>query len=437
MRAALLGGTVLVAGAAPALAQEPATDSLRQETAELKRRLEELELRLAEQAALLRRQSEQAMRAEEAGGRTPSVDQRQRMVSGIYGRPFVRRFGAGTAVGGYVDLELEADLDSDDVTFDQHRLIPFIFAEITDRIHFGTELEFEHGAREIKVEFAALDVSWHEWLNFRGGIVLSPLGKFNLIHDSPVNDLTERPLVSRELIPTTLSEAGVGLFGTLYPSETAVLTYEGYVVNGFDHDLAVAGDALRPSPRIRSGRGSVETDNNAAKSIVTRFGYSPFLGLELGGSLHTGVYAPKDEGLRNAFGFDGDERLTIFALDGIFSRGAAELLGEYARSSVDMPGDTDAAQQGFYVQGNYHFGYGWMPFFDNSIFTGVVRWDQVDFDVDADGDAARVLTFGLNWRPVEETVFKFDLSRRWNTARGATESGDPDRKFFFSIASYF
>ena len=28
--------------------------------------------------------------------------------------------------------------------------------------------------------------------NLRGGVILTPLGKFNLVHDSPVNDLTDR-----------------------------------------------------------------------------------------------------------------------------------------------------------------------------------------------------------------------------------------------------
>lgn len=430
-------------GGATGAAAQQAPDSL---AAELLRRLEALELQLAEQRAELERQAALAMEAEalaEKGAEADSaaVDQRQRQVSGIYGRPFVRRFGSGTALGGYVDLELEADLETDAVSFDQHRFIPFIFAEITDRIHFGTELEFEHGAEEIAVEFAALDIAFEEWLNVRGGIVLSPLGKFNLIHDSPVNDLTDRPLVDRAIIPTTLSEAGLGVFGTVYPSELSVLTYEAYLVNGFDEGLVFDGESLRGTADVRAGRGSQGGDNNANKALVARLGYSPFLGLEVGGSIHTGVYAPTDglvvDGTRL---LAGDERLTIVALDGIFNRGPFEVLGEYARATLDAPKGAPAfatTQQGYYVQGNYHFGHGLVPHFDNSVFTAAVRWDAVDYDAEREGLGAQRLTFGLNWRPVEETVFKLDLLNDWTLAADTGERSDVRRRIFFSLATYF
>ncbi|NIQ58865.1 MAG: hypothetical protein GWN71_37445, partial [Gammaproteobacteria bacterium] len=438
--AVAIGTFVAATGVA---AQQP-SDTVRAEVEALKRRVEALELQLAEQRALLERQALVAMEADALGekgaeGEGVAVDPRQRLVSGIYGRPFVRRFGRGTALGGYVDLELEADLDSDDVDFDLHRFIPFIFAEITERIHFGTELEFEHGAEEIKIEFASLDVAFQEWLNVRGGIVLSPLGKFNLIHDSPVNDLTERPLVNRTIIPTTLSEAGLGVFGTLYPSELSVLTYEAYVVNGFDEGLVYDADAgaLRAGPDVRAGRGSQGSDNNANKALVARLGYSPVLGLEVGGSIHTGGYAPRGGLVVGTTELlSGDERLTILALDGIYNRGPFEVLGEYARSSLDAPVGAPAAfataQQGYYLQGNYHFGHGLVPYFDGSIFTAVARWDDVDHDTGRDGLGARRLTFGLNWRPVEETVFKLDLLNDWTLAADTGERSAARRRLFFS-----
>ncbi len=415
-------------GTLPAAAQEP-RDTLEAEIEALRRRIEDLELLLAQQGELIEGRLAGAMEAEQRGVAGP--DPRQRAVSGIYGRPFVWQ-GGGAAVGGYVDLELEAALESDEVTFDQHRLIPFIFAEITDRIHFGTELEFEHGAEEIAVEFAALDVSFAEWLNLRGGILLSPLGKFNLIHDSPVNDLTDRPLVDQQIIPTTLSEAGAGFFGTLYPSESSVLTYEAYVVNGFDAGL-ITGPA---ETRLRQGRGSAEEDNNAEKSVVGRIGFSPVLGVEIGASAHHGVYAPDDETERADLGLSGDERLTIGALDAIVTRGPVELLGEAAWAGLDAPTGVPDAQFGYYAQANVHFGQGVIGMFPNSVFTAVGRWGEIDLDSDRDGARQRRLTLGLNWRPVEETVFKLDLLTDW-FQDDAGEFGDAEQKLFFSLASYF
>ena len=115
---------------------------------------------------------------------------------------------------------------------------------------------------------------------------------------SPLNDLTERPTVNRQIMPSTLSESGMGFFGTFYPSELSVATYEVYVVNGFNAKVINSSGALR----IRGGRGSQKSDNNENKAITGRFGLSPRLGMNFGASFHTGAYD-------NA----GDNNLTIFA----------------------------------------------------------------------------------------------------------------------------
>jgi hypothetical protein len=47
-------------------------------------------------------------------------------------------------------------------------------------VRIGAEIEFEDGAREIKLEYAAIDLRIHPSLTVRGGMLLSPLGKFNL-----------------------------------------------------------------------------------------------------------------------------------------------------------------------------------------------------------------------------------------------------------------
>jgi hypothetical protein len=234
------------------------------------------------------------------------------------------------------------------------------------------------------------------------------------------------------IIPTTLSEAGVGFFGTMYPSESSVLTYEAYVVNGFDAGL-LTGPA---ETRLREGRGSAESDNNAEKSVVGRVGFSPVLGLEVGASAHHGVYAPDDQSQRDALGLSGDEALTIVAADAIVARGPVEVLGEAAWAALDAPAGTPDAQFGYYAQANVHFGHGLVSMFPSSVFTAVGRWGEIDLDSDSDGARQRRLTLGLNWRPVEETVFKVDLLTDW-FQEGTGAYGDAEQKIFFSLASYF
>jgi hypothetical protein len=459
-RATTLALLALVVSA-PLDAQTP--DTL---LARLAREVEALRLEVRHQASLLAERDSAAMAVgERQGPAGQAPDQRYRQVSGIATRPFLYR-GVNAAVGGYVDLEFARDFDANTTTFTQHRFIPFIFADISDRLHFGTEVEFEYGGPnaptrdgEVKVEFAAFDVTLARAVSFRAGALLSPLGKFNLIHDSPVNDLTDRPLVDNRIIPTTLTEAGAGLFGQFYPSETSVLTYEAYVVNGFNNSLLgysvnAATGAITPTTNVRSARGSMRGDNNPGKSLVGRVAFSPLLGIELGASAHTGRYADT-----------GDGRLTVAALDGIVARGRWELLGEFATASltVDRPtelprarqaflaarGDTvgfDAAyaavaftttQRGAYLQFNYHFLQGAVRGFPNSTFTGVARLEHLDLDADRDGNLQQRLSLGLNWRPLEQSAIKVDYQWSWVTPSGATTSLPPTNRLVASVATYF
>ena len=161
----------------------------------------------------------------------------------VYAKPFLSAPKA--IVGGYVDA-MYANLSHQNLdnpsrhSFGQQRLVPFIYADITDHVKFAAELEFERGGTNapqtgdgsMTVEFAQIDYLFDEAINARAGLLLMPVGKFNLLHDSPLNDLVDRPMVSRIIIPSTWFEAGAGIYGSLYPSSRSKLDYEVYVVNG-------------------------------------------------------------------------------------------------------------------------------------------------------------------------------------------------------------
>lgn len=355
---------------------------------------------------------------------------RPELPGGITDKPYLGRGGADVMIGGYMDHEF---LWTDSAnTFDAHRFVPFITARVSDRVTVSTEIEFEHGGNlggdgEVKLEYAVMDFSLNEKVSFRGGVILSPLGAFNLRHDSPLNDLTARPTVDRQLIPSTLSESGMGFFGSLYPSDESALSYEVYLVNGFNEGV-LSGEAGAKKLRIRSGRGSQKMDNNENKAITGRLGFSPRLGLDLGLSTHTGKY---DD--------DGEKTLTITALDGAASFGALELTGEFAVASADVDQNAEPglaeAQRGAYVQTSWHIMHDRL--LDGSVVTLTARGDVMDFDSDIDGDKEEGLTLGVNLRPTEETVFKLDWNRSWTTARNSTEQGDGEDRISFSFATYF
>jgi len=362
-------------------------------------------------------------------------DSRPELEGGMLDKPYLTKIGQGAILGGYMDMEFEWDDQGN--TFDQHRFVPFITGHVSDRVTVSAEIEFEHGGNvdedgEIKLEYAVMDFAFSEGLNFRGGVVLSPLGTFNLLHDSPLNDLTARPLVTRQIIPTTLSESGMGLFGTMYPGQESVFSYQAYLVNGFNQGIITpvvndAGQVVDGKLLVRGGRGSQEADNNDSKSLVARAGISPTLGTDFGVSVHTGKYDDADT-----------LNLTIGSLDAKVTFGPWELQGELAmvRADIDRSKYPTAAdsQLGYYAQANYHLLHDVLM--NGSVVTLVVRGDYVDLNTDQPGATEDGLTLGVNFRPTEETVFKLDYSWARLTPVGGTRQ-DADNVFFFSFATYF
>lgn len=366
----------------------------------------------------------------------------------IYAKPFLSAPKA--TIGGYADVMYNnlsrQNLDNPSRhSFGTQRMVPFIYADITDHIKFATEIEIERGGPNapqggdgsMQIEFAQLDYLIHEAVNLRAGILLMPVGKFNLLHDSPLNDLVDRPMVSRIIIPSTWFEAGAGIYGTLYPSSRSKLDYEVYAVNGMSQTAGGITDL-----GTRNARGSVSRDRDDSKAVVGRVAFSPMLGIEVAGSGYHGQY-------KQAAGAIAAGYLDIFAIDWTLQRGPFELIGEAAWSRISNNNATGVAgsgigpagMQGYYIQGNYHFMpeflKKWAPshFTDASTFTAVVRWEHVDTDTDnrtrtvanTFGNRRELerLTLGINFRPIEDTVFKFDW--QFNTQkdpRGLTPAGD-------------
>jgi hypothetical protein len=354
---------------------------------------------------------------------------------GAYDKPYMTRLLGRTAIGGYAEAHArweQADGVTEEAGFELKRWNIFTATQVNDFIRIGTELEFEELAEEITIEFAAIDVAIHPAFTLRAGAILSPLGRFNLSHDSPRNEFTDRPLVSTEIIGTALTEPGIGALGAFGLGGAGRLTYELYAVNGFHDGL------INDSPdgtRIPVGKKNFE-DNNASPAAVGRIAWSPRLGYELGISGHRGAY--------NVFFLDGEQvedrnDLSIWAVDAEATVAGVELSGEAVAANLDIPSGLEgiyaAAQRGLYVQAVRDFGRGWVRTMPGSFFEIGTRYDVVDFDSEFIGDSLQRVTIGLNFRPTEDTALKLDYVRG-NTRDRFNNLGE-EAGFLFSIATYF
>jgi hypothetical protein len=101
---------------------------------------------------------------------------------------------------------------------------------------------------------------------------------------------------------------------------------------------------------------------------------------------------------------------------------------------------------GFYIQGNYHF----MPAFltrlapkrfgEGSTFTAVLRYDRVNLNMDNRGENSgemEQISFGLNYRPVEDAVFKISYQYLPKSFNPITQQRIHDGALVISAATYF
>lgn len=366
---------------------------------------------------------------------TPREPTRPFVEGGADDKPYMTRLLGRTAIGGYAEAHARwqrADGVPDESGFLMKRWNIFTNTQVSDFVRIGAELEVEEGGEEINLEYAAIDVAIHPSLSLRAGAILAPLGRFNLSHDSPRNEFTDRPLVSTEIVGTALTEAGLGIFGLRGLGGTGRVTYELYAVNGF-HDGLITDSP--DGTRIPMGRKNFE-DNNGSPAFVGRVAWSPGVGYELAVSGHHGAY--------NAFVLEGEEvderrNLSIWAVDGEATFAGVEVSGEAVSATIDvsegLQGIYAEGQRGFYLQAVRPFGRGVVRTMPQSSFAAGVRLDVVDFDTDLEGDGATQGTIGINFRPTEDSVLKLDYvrGRSWDRFNNAGEYAG----VLFSVATYF
>lgn len=356
---------------------------------------------------------------------------------GAYDKPHLFKIASGKATfGGYAEAHFRYEKKEgilEEKTFVPMRFNLFFHSAVSDRFRVAAELEFEEGTEEILLELAILDFEIHPSMTFRSGMLLTPLGKFNLAHDSPSNKITDRPLVSTQIIPTALSEPGMGLFGAFHPSDKSRLTYELYAVNGLTEGIIEESDE---GTRIASGRHNIE-DNNNSPAFTGRFGFSPFPEASIGFSWHTGQY---NKTFLEDIQIDDPRNLTIIALDTDIHWKGFEILGEYALAKIDLPSSLKESiyaekQQGLYLQGSVPFLRNSISTIPRSFFEGVIRYGWIDMDSDLDGDHQTRLTLGLNFRPIEDSVLKLNYFYNWLHDRNKVEARSAG--ILFSVATYF
>ena len=341
----------------------------------------------------------------------------------VYDRPFID-LGQKTAIGGYLEGNTNyfaEDGVTEGFSMEMRRFNIFLYSKISERIQFLSELEFEHGTEEIALETAQLDFKFGTGLNFRAGILLPELGLVNANHDSPKWEIIDRPLSSTNLIPSTLSEVGFGLFGKFYLNNNTVL-YHAYATNGLQD-----GIILNEEGRTFVGGGKseevFEEDNNGRLSYNGKLRIKNKKIGTLGLSFYRGVY--------NTFALEGeivtDERsVRIYAVDFIVPVFKGVIQGEVVKVMVDVPIDIveiySQEQQGGFIEMVYPLYSREMFGYANAVINTTARFEQLDYNMGTFkstggeiGDEETAFVAGLSFRPTASTIFRANYRHHLKT----------------------
>lgn len=331
----------------------------------------------------------------------------------------------GLTIGGYGEVHYNQPLKSDTYNngeLDVHRIVMLFGYNFNERTQFVTELEFEH-VSEVYVEQAFIQYKINNAINFRGGLMLIPMGIVNEYHEPNTFNGVERPLVDKYIAPTTWREIGAGFTGTVLP---ASLRYQAYVVNGFNGYNGASKFSGKNG--FRKGRQKGIESYISSPNLTAKVEYFGIKGLNVGlsgyfGNSQSTLYDGINKSDKDAVAAADSSVIGIamLGIDSRYTNGGLQLRGQYYYSSLsntnqynDFTGsDLGSALTGYYVEAGYNL-------FKhlNNVKTDLipfVRYEQfnthhkVDNIIKNDAYKKTAITTGLTWKMTQNAVLKADM----------------------------
>ncbi|MBT6834478.1 MAG: hypothetical protein HOA61_00420 [Bacteroidetes bacterium] len=329
-------------------------------------------------------------------------------------------------IGGYGQVDYNQKLSGDEMNngkMDVHRLVILFGYKFNERTSFVTELEFEH-VSEVYVEQAFLNYKINDYLNFRSGLLLIPMGIINEYHEPNTFNGVERPNLDSRIAPTTWREIGAGFSGKI---QSANIKYQAYVVNGFN---GYDGSAkFSGSGGLRSGRQKAAESYISSPNYTSKVEFYGIRGLNLGlsgyfGNSQSTLYQGVDKSDANEISIADSSviGLSMFGFDARYKTGGFMVRGQYYLGNISNSvqyneftgSDVGASLQGYYIE----LGYDVLRHFDKckTELIPFVRYENYNTQNSVSGITSMDLsnnrteyTFGLGWKVADGAMIKADL----------------------------
>lgn len=336
------------------------------------------------------------------------------------------------SIGGYGQIDFNQPYVEDQKSagkLDVHRMVLMFGYKFNNRTNFITELEVEH-VSEIYVEQAFLQYRINDYVNFRAGLMLVPMGIVNEYHEPTTFNGVERPNLDKYIVPSTWREIGAGITGNI---KEASIKYQLYIMNGFSGERADGSSAFSGSNGLRKGRQKGAESYMSSPNIATKFDFYGVRGLKVGlsgyfGNSQTNHYEGIDEsdsdGMKSA-----DSTVVgikMVGLDARYRRNGLQLRGQFNMVNLS---NTDQ-YNGFYGSSLGKSMLGYFAEIGYNILNKVkgkgelipfVRFEKYNTHNSVESGTTKNLafdrtdiTFGLGWKVTPGAVLKVDLQMMSN-----------------------
>ena len=330
-------------------------------------------------------------------------------------------------IGGYGEVHYNQPLSStvrNNGTLDVHRMVMFLGYNFNSKTQFVSEVEFEH-VTELYVEQAFIQHKLTNFLNFRAGLMLIPMGIVNEYHEPTTFNGVERPLVDSKIAPTTWREVGVGFSGNVFP---ASLKYQVYMVNGFNGYKGTTA-SLSGKDGFRGGRQKGEESFISSPNFTGKVEYYGIRGLNLGlsgyfGKTQSSLYNAIDKNNAAALAKADSSvvNLSMVGVDARYNLGGLQMRGQFYYSDIantlqynKFTGkDLGSAMMGYYVEAGYNV----LKFVNTSKTELIpyVRYENYNTHYSTAGAVVKnkaynndIITTGLTYKLAKGVVLKADM----------------------------
>ncbi len=351
------------------------------------------------------------------------------------------------SIGGYAQIDFNQPIKENQYSnsrLDVHRLVLLFGYRFGEKTNFVTELEIEH-VKEVFVEQAFINHELLPWLNFRGGLMLVPMGIVNEYHEPPTFNGVERPNLDNIIVPSTWREIGAGFTGRI---NDISLRYQFYVMNGFNGYNG--SGSLRGIDGYRKGRQKGAESFMSSPTFATKIDFYGISGLKLGLSLYNG----KSQSLLFN-GLDKDDKggiakadssvigISMLGLDARYKEGGFEVKGQFNlanNKNTDQYNyftgqDLGSRMTGWYLETGYDVlfnsgsGQRFVPFIRCEKYNSHAKTEE-NLEINKEYDRTDI-TVGAGWWLTPGAVLKADYQFFSNAA------DDSNGQFNLGIGIWF